>query len=329
MEGRTSHALRVALGPLDDRPAMLFIGGQHAREWGSSEICINVATDLLEAYDLGTGLTYGGKSFSAAQVVQLVEHTQIFLFPCVNPDGRNHSQTAAPMWRKNRNPAGAVDINRNYDFLWDFQTTFSPSAPLVVSANPADDTYHGTAPASEPETRNVVWLLDTYPQIRWFIDIHSFSQLLYHNWGDDENQIVAPSMNFRNAAFNGARGVAGDAYGEHIRPGDLAAQRCLVGHMRSALQAVRGKTYTTGQSYELYPTSGTATDYPYSRHLADPTKTKIMGFLNRVGDRVPAALGRDGKHNPRCLVRADRARRGRAMRLLDDRGDCADARYHL
>ncbi len=44
-EGRTSHAVRLALGPLDDRPGVLFIGGQHAREWGSCEICINfVAT---------------------------------------------------------------------------------------------------------------------------------------------------------------------------------------------------------------------------------------------------------------------------------------------
>ena len=48
-EGRTSHAVRVGQGPLDNRPAVLFIGGQHAREWGSCEILVNVAADLLEA----------------------------------------------------------------------------------------------------------------------------------------------------------------------------------------------------------------------------------------------------------------------------------------
>lgn len=283
-EGRTSHAIRVGLGPLDNRPSMLFIGGQHAREWGSCEICINFAADLLEAYSLGTGLTYGGKSYTAAEVRRVIEQTQIFVFPCVNPDGRNYSQTTYAMWRKNRNPVNAVDLNRNYDFLWDFNTTFSPVAVPPASTNPSSDTYHGTAPGSEPETQNVVWLLDTYPQIRWSIDIHSYSQLLYHNWGDDQNQIINPSMNFRNPAYNGLRGVKDDAaYREYIRPGDLAAESCLVARMRAALQAVRGITYTTGQSFELYPTCGTATDYPYSRHLADPTKIRTLGFLIEWG----------------------------------------------
>ena len=49
------------------------------------------------------------------------------------------------------------------------------------------------------------------------------------------------------------------------------------------LQAVRGMTYSTGQTFELYPTSGTATDYPYSRHWVDATKTKTLGFLIEWG----------------------------------------------
>jgi hypothetical protein len=53
--------------------------------------------------------------------------------------------------------------------------------------------------------------------------------------------------------------------------------------MRSALEGVRGISYTIGQSYELYPTSGTATDFPYSRHWVDPTKTKALGFLIEWG----------------------------------------------
>jgi len=282
-EGRTSRALRLALGPLDNRPAMLFIGGQHAREWGSCEICVNLAADLLEAYDLGAGLTYGGQNYSAAEVRRVLEDMQLFIFPCVNPDGRYYSQTSVAMWRKNRNPVNAVDLNRNYDFLWDFNTAFAPTAYPVVSDDPTSDLYHGTAPFSEPETQNVRWLLDSYPQIRWFIDIHSYSELLYSVWGDDENQITAPVQNFLNPAFDGARGLSGDAYGEYIPPGDLGASNCLTAAMRDALQAVRGTTYTTGQSYELYPTSGTATDYPYSRHFADPTKTKVLGFLIEWG----------------------------------------------
>lgn len=282
-EGRSSQALRIAVGPLDNRPAMLFIGGQHAREWGSCEICINFATDLMEAYDLGTGLSYGGQSYSAAEVAVILEDTQVFVYPLVNPDGRHHSQTSFAMWRKNRNPVNAVDLNRNYDFLWDFNTAFSPTSYVSVSDDPTSDVYHGTAPFSEPETQNVRWILDTYPQVRWFIDIHSYSRLLYTNWGDDENQSTTPSQNFLNPTHDGVRGVSSDAYAEYIPYGDLGAANCLVSQMQSTLQAVRGESYTTGQSYNLYPTSGTATDYPYSRHFADPTTTKTLGFLIEWG----------------------------------------------
>ena len=55
-EGRVSHALKISIGSIDNKPGILFIGGVHAREWGSCEICINFAADLLEAFSLRTGL---------------------------------------------------------------------------------------------------------------------------------------------------------------------------------------------------------------------------------------------------------------------------------
>ena len=113
-EGNSSSFIRIGLGPLDSRPAIAFIGGQHAREWGSCEICINVAADLLEAYKSSTGLTYGGQVFPAATIKRVVEESQIFVYPLVNPDGRHYSQRPGgdPEWRKNRNPGGSVDLNR-------------------------------------------------------------------------------------------------------------------------------------------------------------------------------------------------------------------------
>ncbi|WP_186814408.1 M14 family zinc carboxypeptidase [Microcystis aeruginosa] len=71
-EGRTSHALRIGTEP-STNPGVLFIGGVHAREWGSCEISIYFAADLLEAYQKGTGLVYGGKSFSATQIKTITE----------------------------------------------------------------------------------------------------------------------------------------------------------------------------------------------------------------------------------------------------------------
>jgi murein tripeptide amidase MpaA len=301
VEGRASHALRIGAGAAGSRDVLMVIGGQHAREWGSCEICINFAADLLEAYDTGTGLAYGGKSFTAAQVQGIVDGLHVVVFPLVNPDGRHHSQTADPDWRRNRNPAQSggspscvgVDLNRNYDFLFDFKNRFHPTAyspanldRLIVSDDPCDSgqTYHGPSAFSEAETQNVRWLLDAFPRTRWFFDVHSFSELILYSWGDDNNQSADPAMNFGNPAFDGDRGLLGDAaYGEYVPAGDALIARTLAERMRDAIAEVRGKTYTALQSIELYPTSGTSKDYAYARHFVDPSKSKTYAFTIEWG----------------------------------------------
>ncbi len=81
-EGRTTHALRIGIGSVSSKDGVLFIGGVHAREWGSCEICLNFAADLLEAYTLGTGLIYGGKSYTSSQVKK---HRRRFTCLCLSP----------------------------------------------------------------------------------------------------------------------------------------------------------------------------------------------------------------------------------------------------
>jgi murein tripeptide amidase MpaA len=118
-EGRICHAVKIGKMSKKECDCILLTGGVHAREWGSCEICISFASDLLEAYVTNSGLQYGGKIFSNNQIRSIIENLNVIIFPDVNPDGRKYSQTVSPMWRKNRNPTAGVDINRNYDFLWD------------------------------------------------------------------------------------------------------------------------------------------------------------------------------------------------------------------
>jgi murein tripeptide amidase MpaA len=290
-EGRSSHALRI--GPADAQAgnAVVVTGGMHAREWVPPDALINLAADLLEAHTRGTGLRYGGQRFSADDIRSVVEGLQIVLFPCVNPDGRNHSQTADPMWRKNRrlvqpdlSPCVGVDLNRNFDALWDFRRHFAPDSNVSASDDPCDSqVYVGPAAASEPETQNVVWLLDRYPGTRWFIDVHSYVPAIYHTWGFDENQMLDPAMNFRNAAFDGQRGRFNDTYREYIPGEDVEALQELGSRMHNAIMAASGTVYTFEQSFSLYPTSGASDDYAYSRHFVDSTKGKIMSFTVECG----------------------------------------------
>ena len=292
-EGRQCHALRIGstVGS-QKKSAVVVTGGMHAREWVPPDALVNLAADLLEAHSLGTGLRYGGKRFSADEIRSVVEDLQIILFPCVNPDGRHHSQTADPMWRKNRHRVRAdlgpqcvgVDINRNFDALWDFSRHFASDSNVSASSDPCHpQVYVGPAAASEAETRNVVWLLDQYPETRWFIDVHSYVPAIYHTWGFDQNQTSDPSMSFRNAAFDGQRGRAGDVYREYIPPEDVKALRELGAAMDEAIRTAGDSAYDFEQSFSLYPTSGASDDYAYSRHFADSAKDKILSFTVECG----------------------------------------------
>ena len=182
-EGRPSAGGHI--GSVDpDRYRVFFTAGVHARERGGPDALIYFIADLLHADKFGTGITYGARSYGNADVHKAL-NTGIVFFPLVNPDGVAWDQRTDSLWRKNRNPASAipgsassigVDINRNYDFLWDYRTHFHPSITgntSLASDDPRAETFHGTAPFSEPETRNVKWVFDQFPRLNWYMDIHS------------------------------------------------------------------------------------------------------------------------------------------------------------
>lgn len=302
-EGRTCHAIRVH-GNQTPLGGVYLLGGVHAREWGSPDILINFTQLALDAIDDGREVAQGRYTAAAADVRSMIEAFDIFVFPQVNPDGRHHSMTVDPMWRKNRRPRSAgdpacptgggkgpgVDINRNYDFLWDYTSKFSPQAPVQTSSDPCSEIYKGPQPRSEPETANVCWMLDQYPLITHLIDIHSFGEDILYNWGDDDDQTIDPAMNFQNPAYDGKRGIpastpGGDPfnYREYIPAADRDAEVALGNVMRDAIREAHGRLYSVKAAVGLYPTSGTSDDYAYSRAFATPRDPKVMGFTVEWG----------------------------------------------
>jgi murein tripeptide amidase MpaA len=289
-ENRTCHAVKIGSGA--GCVGVYFIAGVHAREWACPDTLIYFTEQLAQAYQANSGITLGSKSFTAAQVQSIVNKLDIFVFPQVNPDGRNYSMTSDISWRKNRRPAPSshpsscigVDVNRNYDFLWDYLNYFDPLAPVHNSTSPCDSTYIGPSAVSEPENKNVVWVLDNYPNIRFFVDVHSYGEKILRGWGDDEEQTTDSNMNFQNSTYDNNRGIAGDAaYKEHIQSDDQALSISLANGMRDAIKAVRNRTYTVQSSFALYPTAGTSTDYIFSRHIVDSSKPKVKSFTIECG----------------------------------------------
>ncbi len=296
VEGRTVWGVR--LGTDGDRPGVLFWGGIHAREWMPPEICFSLLTDLLEAHDLNTGLTYGPMSYTSAQVRQIMETYHLYFVPVSNPDGHVFSKATDLIggsggWRRNRNPAQSggnracvgVDLNRNFDWLFDFPTHMSPAANLVnISTDPCNgnQVYHGPAPNSEQETKNLISFLDDHPQVRFFFDIHSYRELVLYSWGDDNSQTTDASQTFTNTAHDGQRGINNSGYAEFIDAPDLALEVMLSEEIRQGIVAVRGHDYDVQESFGLYPTTGTTTDYVYARHIVSATP-KIHAFTLETG----------------------------------------------
>lgn len=276
VEGRPVKALKIADGGGSARTAILFIGGTHARELVNPETLISFAIRLCDAYTNGTGLAFGPRSYEPGAVRSVVSALDILIVPMLNPDGRNHCLVGGePMWRKNRaaNPGlrcRGVDLNRNYDFLF--------ASGIGTSADSCSDVFKGPSAFSEPETRNVKWLIDRHENLACVVDVHSYSELVLHPWGDDQNQSTNPAMNFRNPAFDGQRGVVGDTYREYIPAPDEQAHVSLGGRVRDGIAAVRGRTYTVQPGIDLYPTSATAHDYAYAYPFVHPGRRRILGF---------------------------------------------------
>jgi carboxypeptidase T len=215
-EGRQCSAVRLGSATYPGKPTIFLLGCLHAREWGSPDILISFIEQLQDAYAANTGITIGPATYAAADLKTLVENFDIIVFPQANPDGRNYSMTqdnpttetnTDMMWRKNRRTQApnsgvgdcvGVDLNRNFDFLWDFPKYFAPSGQTGIedSTNPCDhDLYNGPAAFSEPETQNVKWIFDNFTNVGFFMDLHSYSGLVMYAWGDDQDQSTNPSMN--------------------------------------------------------------------------------------------------------------------------------------
>lgn len=266
---------------IGDNPRVFIMSGIHARERGGPDNVIYFVADLLAARKAGTGVSYGGKNYTAEEVETALSAGLVIL-PITNPDGVNYDQTTGTCWRKNRNtessagdPNGqdvGIDLNRNYDFVWDYKKAFNLQyADSPASDDPSSEVFYGTGPASEAETKAVVWTLDQYQNITWFMDLHSFAGSLLYGWGDDDVGTEEPEQNFVNSAFDGKRGAVGEdppdsVYKEYFTAKDLEIEVEGSNAMIKAMQAAGSVKYDAYPAVGLYPTSGASNDYAMGRY---------------------------------------------------------------
>jgi hypothetical protein len=121
----------------ESEPEVFYSGLQHAREAITGTSLIFFMQYLTENYASDT------------KVQSIINNREIFIVPCVNPDGYVQNQTSNPtgggLWRKNKSGVDGTDLNRNYSVDW--------GRSGGGSSDPYNDTYWGTAAFSEPETQ--------------------------------------------------------------------------------------------------------------------------------------------------------------------------------
>ena len=193
VEGRDLVALRVTAGaasvPAGTRPAVLHLSAQHAREW----ISVEVNRRLLRAYVDGYG--------TDPEITRLLAATELWFVVVANPDGYQRTFEEDRLWRKNArdnddngrlNFADGVDLNRNFPDHFAYDTE-------GASPRPQSGSYHGPAPASEPETRAVVDLAETV-HFAFAVNYHSYGKLLLYPFGWQDHTPSADDPVYRALA---------------------------------------------------------------------------------------------------------------------------------
>jgi murein tripeptide amidase MpaA len=280
IEGRNVYALRLRAGEGENRRGVLLVGGTHARELMNPDALAELAVELIVSYLNGADLVLGGRTWTANDIKIILETLDLYLLPCGNPDGRQYVMTVDDMWRKNRRdnpgtPCDGVDLNRNADVLWGVTEG-------QTSCSPCTDIYVGSAVFSEPETRNVRYLLDSY-RIDCFVDVHSYSELVLYPWGHAPTQTADSSQRFTTLPSGTCQPIADGNYKEFMIPQDLQRFQTVASRIVDAIAAVRGRVYTAEPGIALYPTTGTLSDYAYSRHIANSSDRKVYGYTIETG----------------------------------------------
>jgi hypothetical protein len=152
-----------------ERPRLLLFAGVHARELATSEVVLLFGDRLLEQVGKDPELT------------SLLHTREIWLIPCLNPDGREYCFSHDPWWRKNRTLQDGghvgVDLNRNFSYHWGANPPNGGS-----SGNPRSGIFRGKQPFSEPETRALRDLVRSR-QFSVSLALHGYGEMILQPFG--------------------------------------------------------------------------------------------------------------------------------------------------
>lgn len=231
----------------ESEPEVLYTAVHHAREPASLQQLVFYMWYLLENYE------------TDQEIKDIVDNTELYFIPCVNPDGYIYNETDEPqgggMWRKNRFNTHGVDNNRNYSYIDNNGNEVWNTAG--TSNNTGNDTYAGSEPFSESENSAIRYFVESN-DFKLALNNHSYSNLLLYPFGYDYNQLTEDNEVFENIS--------------------------------SLLVQENG--YENILSSELYPAAGDSDDFMYGMLTTESgeTRDKIFAMTPEIGSSFwPAA----------------------------------------
>ncbi|MEH1031931.1 M14 family metallopeptidase [Micromonospora profundi] len=194
----TIPVLRIGKHRDGKKPGVLIQAQDHAREWVPATTSLESAERLVHNYK------------TDKETKNIVDNTDVFFILSNNPDGANYSFYNFASQRKNmtnhcadsaadpanRNSWG-VDLNRNYR-VGSAQDGYSGGSSVCTSG-----TYQGPEKLSEPESKNIIWLVEKYKNIKFMMSVHSNGGQLFWQPGAyiADGRITTPRPPLGDEAF--------------------------------------------------------------------------------------------------------------------------------
>lgn len=209
IDGRNIYHLVIGSPNASDH--VLVFASIHAREYITAQLVMKQTEAFLEELTSGQGY-YNGKTYQ-----QLLENTAIHVVPMLNPDGVALSQFGLegikksstrqgiyriyemdgavelePYLRKWKSNAEGVDINRNFDALWEQYDDHL--------GHPSADHFKGNAIGDTMEAHSLILLTEKY-QFRRTISYHAQGEVIYWYFSR-KNELLKESKEFAEAISN-------------------------------------------------------------------------------------------------------------------------------
>ena len=317
--GRPIVALKVtknAKAQTDNtRPAVLYNAMQHAREWLAGETCRRTLLYFTDNY---------GKDTEAGHIVTPLVDSRELWFLCVNnPDGYEYTFTPGNrLWRKNMadnngngvygEVADGVDLNRNHGTNWGRDNEGSSDDPL-------SETFRGTTPNSEPETRADQKLWDTV-DFEFLKNDHTAAELLLYPQGFQQYTPTPDNGIFEALAGDDDQSAIADkTWNAETESWDVTGNRFDPGPLVRALhhQRRRARRRVHAQRHPRLHARGLRARHPERVGLRVPGRRgghrggvpappAVRARPRRVGRRPGQPGLAHGQHGARLLHRAVR-----------------------